>query len=199
MTGGIGLDLKNWVKQLDADGNPILDENGDPVLEQAYSVEPVRSSRLIPGRRSCIRAIRNWLTSLLPLRPRKLNSSARIGFYAIVFGKKLQTLRSDARHSTADCFAPSKEISHAGQGLTAVEKIFKNAVGVTEGGLTCRFGRARKGQYCWLAGYHRSDDFAGAGVDGRHAISPPWMVPISRAVTRLRFGTRRLRPTFPSS
>ena len=38
VTGGIGLDLKNWVKKLDASGNPVIDENGDAVLEQAYSV-----------------------------------------------------------------------------------------------------------------------------------------------------------------
>lgn len=39
VTGGIGLDLKNWVKKKDADGNTVLDENGDAVLEQTYSVE----------------------------------------------------------------------------------------------------------------------------------------------------------------
>ena len=39
MTGGIGVDLKNWVKKLDDDGNPILNNDGNPVLEQKYSVE----------------------------------------------------------------------------------------------------------------------------------------------------------------
>ena len=39
VTGGIGIDLNNWVKKVDADGNTVLDENGDPVLEQTYSVE----------------------------------------------------------------------------------------------------------------------------------------------------------------
>jgi aconitate hydratase 2/2-methylisocitrate dehydratase len=39
VTGGIGIDLKNWVKKLDAEGNPVVDENGDSVLEQAYSVD----------------------------------------------------------------------------------------------------------------------------------------------------------------
>ena len=38
VTGGIGLDLKNWVKKVDADGNTVTDANGDPVLEEAYSV-----------------------------------------------------------------------------------------------------------------------------------------------------------------
>ena len=38
VTGGIGIDLKNWVRKLDADGKPVLDGYGDPLLEQAYSV-----------------------------------------------------------------------------------------------------------------------------------------------------------------
>ena len=38
VTGGIGIDLKNWVKKLDADGKPVRDANGEPVLEQVYSV-----------------------------------------------------------------------------------------------------------------------------------------------------------------
>ena len=39
VTGGIGIDLKNWVKQKDADGNTVLDKDGEPVLEETYSVE----------------------------------------------------------------------------------------------------------------------------------------------------------------
>jgi Aconitase B len=39
VTGGIGIDLKNWVKKLDSNGNPTLDEDNNPILEQAYSVE----------------------------------------------------------------------------------------------------------------------------------------------------------------
>ncbi|MBA6417796.1 bifunctional aconitate hydratase 2/2-methylisocitrate dehydratase, partial [Colwellia sp. 6M3] len=38
VTGGIGLDLKNWVKKVDANGKTVVDENGDAVLEEAYSV-----------------------------------------------------------------------------------------------------------------------------------------------------------------
>ena len=57
------------------------------------------------------------------------------GSYAIVFGKKLQTFASKVLGiDTPSIFALSKEISHNGQGLTAVEKIFnKNAVGNTPG------------------------------------------------------------------
>src|SRR5690606_2317358 len=38
VTGGIGINLKNWVKKVDADGKAVLDADGNPVLEQAYSV-----------------------------------------------------------------------------------------------------------------------------------------------------------------
>ena len=39
VTGGIGIDLKNWVKKLGPDGKPILNNDDNPVLEQKYSVE----------------------------------------------------------------------------------------------------------------------------------------------------------------
>jgi len=39
VTGGIGLDLKNWVKTYDADDKLIVDEDGDPILKQLYSVD----------------------------------------------------------------------------------------------------------------------------------------------------------------
>jgi aconitate hydratase 2/2-methylisocitrate dehydratase len=53
----------------------------------------------------------------------------------VVFGKKLQTTACQILGIEAPAvYATSKEISHEGQGLTAVEKIFnKNAVGVTPG------------------------------------------------------------------
>ena len=39
VTGGIGLDLKNWVKKTDANGDTVLDDDGEPVLEQVYSID----------------------------------------------------------------------------------------------------------------------------------------------------------------
>ena len=35
VTGGIGLDLKNWVKKVDASGNTVTDANGDAVLRRS--------------------------------------------------------------------------------------------------------------------------------------------------------------------
>ena len=38
VTGGIGIDLQNWVKKVDAEGNVIRNENNEPILEEVYSV-----------------------------------------------------------------------------------------------------------------------------------------------------------------
>ena len=67
--------------------------------------------------------------------PQKLEFIRAGGSYAIVFGKKIQTFAAKTLGIIAPTvFAPSKEISIEGQGLTAVEKIFnRNAVGVPEG------------------------------------------------------------------
>ncbi len=69
------------------------------------------------------------------LTPQKLEFIRAQGSYAVVFGKKLQTTACQILGIEAPAvYATSKEISHEGQGLTAVEKIFnKNAVGVTPG------------------------------------------------------------------
>ena len=39
VTGGIGVDLKNWVKKVDSEGNVVLDKDGEPELEQVFSVD----------------------------------------------------------------------------------------------------------------------------------------------------------------
>lgn len=134
VTGGIGIDLKNWVKKKDAEGNTVLNQNGDPVLEQRYSVETgtiltinTREKKLYNGELELV-DISSALT------PQKLEFIKAGGSYAIVFGKKLQSFAAETLGmELPPVFAPSKEVSHAGQGLTAVEKIFnKNKVGVPE-------------------------------------------------------------------
>ena len=67
--------------------------------------------------------------------PQKVEFMKAGGSYAIVFGKKLQSFAAETLGEDAPLvFAPSKEISHEGQGLTAVEKIFNaNARGTTPG------------------------------------------------------------------
>ena len=135
VTGGIGIDLKNWVKKTDANGELVRDVNGDPILEQVYSVASgtvltinTKTKKLYSGDHELIDISRSFT-------PQKMEFIKAGGSYAIVFGKKLQTFASKMLGiDIVPVFAPSKEVSIAGQGLTAVEKIFnKNAVGNTPG------------------------------------------------------------------
>jgi len=135
VTGGIGLDLKNWVKKLDENGNVVRNENDEPILEQAYSVATgtvltinIKEKKLYNGDQELIDISKAFT-------PQKMEFIKAGGSYAIVFGKKLQTLAAKVLGIEAPLvFAPSKEISIEGQGLTAVEKIFnRNAVGVPAG------------------------------------------------------------------
>ena len=135
VTGGIGIDLKNWVKKLDADGNPILDENDDPLLEQTYSVETGTVLTINTKTKKLYNGDKELVDISSSLTPQKQEFIKAGGSYAVVFGKKLQNFAAETLGVALEpVFAASKEISHEGQGLTAVEKIFnKNAVGVTEG------------------------------------------------------------------
>ena len=135
VTGGIGLDLKNWVKKLDENGNPIRNENGETILEQTYSVATgtvltinTKTKKLYNGDQELIDISKGFT-------PQKMEFIKAGGSYAIVFGKKLQTFASKVLGiAIVPVFAASKEVSIEGQGLTAVEKIFnKNAVGNTPG------------------------------------------------------------------
>mgnify|MGYP001946677766 FL=1 len=133
VTGGIGLDLKNWVKKTDANGEVVRNENGDPVLEEAYSVATgtvltidTKAKKLYNGNEE-LADISDAFT------PQKVEFMKAGGSYAVTFGKKLQTFAAETLGVEAPAvYAQSKEISNEGQGLTAVEKIFnRNAVGVT--------------------------------------------------------------------
>lgn len=135
VTGGIGIDLKNWVKKLDADGNPVLDEDGEPVLEEAYSVATGTVLTINTKKKKLYKGDQELIDISSALTPQKMELMRAGGSYAIVFGKKLQTFAANTLGIDIPAvYAPSKEISHEGQGLTAVEKIFnKNAVGTTPG------------------------------------------------------------------
>ena len=135
VTGGIGIDLKNWVKKLDADGNPILDDNGDSVLEQTYSVDTGTVLTINTREKKLYNGDTELADISSALTPQKVEFIKAGGSYAVVFGKKLQSFAASTLSVEPDAvFAPSKEISHEGQGLTAVEKIFnRNVVGASEG------------------------------------------------------------------
>ena len=137
VTGGIGVDLKNWVRKLNADGKPVLDEDGNPVLEQAYSVATgtVLTLNSKTGKLYDETGEQELADIGESFTDRKKEFMRAGGSYAVVFGKKLQTLAAETLGIEApEVFAPSRLVSHEGQGLTAVEKIFNNnALGVPEG------------------------------------------------------------------
>ena len=135
VTGGIGIDLKNWVKQKDESGKTIRDEEGEPILKEAYSVATGTILTVNTREKKLYKGDQELIDISESLTPQKAEFIKAGGSYAIVFGKKLQTFASTTLGiDVLPVYAPSKEISIEGQGLTAVEKIFnKNAVGTTPG------------------------------------------------------------------
>jgi aconitate hydratase 2/2-methylisocitrate dehydratase len=136
VTGGIGINLKNWVKKLDENGKPILNNDGNPILEQKFSVETGTVLKIDAKNKKLRDEAGNELVDVASsFTPQKMEFMKAGSSYAIVFGKKLQTFAAQTLGVEATpVFAPNKELSVEGQGLTAVEKIFnRNAVGVTPG------------------------------------------------------------------
>lgn len=135
VTGGIGLDLKNWVKQKDDKGNTIVDADGEPILKQEYSVETGTVLTINTKEKKLYNGNKVLKDISAAFTPQKVEFMKAGGSYAVVFGKKLQTIACKILGiDIPQVYAASKEISIEGQGLTAVEKIFnKNAVGNTPG------------------------------------------------------------------
>ncbi|TZG27796.1 bifunctional aconitate hydratase 2/2-methylisocitrate dehydratase [Sphingomonas montanisoli] len=136
VTGGIGINLKNWAKMTGPDGKPILNNDGNPVLEEKFSVETgtvlkidVKNKKLTDENGVELVDVASAFT------PQKMEFMKAGSSYAIVFGKKLQTFAARTLGiEPTPVYAPNKEITVEGVGLTAVEKIFnRNAVGVTPG------------------------------------------------------------------
>ncbi|MFK8031038.1 MAG: bifunctional aconitate hydratase 2/2-methylisocitrate dehydratase [Gammaproteobacteria bacterium] len=137
VTGGIGIDLDNWVKKVDADGNTVMDEDGEPVLEQVFSVDTGTVLTInTKTKKLCNEDGSKELVDISrALTPQKQEFIRASGSYAVVFGKKLQSIAAGILGvDVPKVYAAAREISHEGQGMTAVEKIFnKNSVGVAPG------------------------------------------------------------------
>ena len=136
VTGGIGINLKNWVKMTGPDGKPILNNDGNPVLEEKFSVETGTVLKIDVKNKKLTDEAGNELVDVASaFTPQKMEFMKAGSSYAIVFGKKLQTFAAETLGiEPTPVFAPNKEVSVEGQGRTAVEKIFnRNAVGVTPG------------------------------------------------------------------
>ncbi len=133
VTGGIGLNLKNWVTTFDDDGELIVDDDGEAVLEQTYSVDTGTVLTINTKEKKLYSDGKEVMDISPAFTPQKVEFMKAGGSYAIVFGKKLQTFAAKTLGIDAPVvFAPSAEVTHEGQGLTAVEKIFnRNAVGTS--------------------------------------------------------------------
>ncbi|KRB79406.1 aconitate hydratase [Sphingomonas sp. Root710] len=136
VTGGIGVNLKNWVKKTGPDGKPIINNDGNPVLEEKFSVETGTVLKIdVKNKKLCDEDGKELVDVAAAFTPQKMEFMKAGSSYAIVFGKKLQTFAARTLGvEPTPVFAPNKEITVDGVGLTAVEKIFnRNAVGVTPG------------------------------------------------------------------
>lgn len=136
VTGGIGINLKNWTKKTGDDGKPILNNDGNPILEQQFSVETGTVLKInVKAKQLCDEQGNVLVDVAAAFTPQKMEFMKAGSSYAIVFGKKLQTFAAETLGvDVIPVFAANKEITIEGQGLTAVEKIFnRNAVGVTPG------------------------------------------------------------------
>ena len=136
VTGGIGINLKNWIKALDNNGNPILNNDGNPVLTQTYSVDTgtvlkinTKTKKLYDetGQKELVDVSSSFTQQ-------NLDFIRAGGSYAVVFGKKLQNLACQIlKISLNSPYAKTNIVSIPNQGMTAVEKIFNaNAIGVDD-------------------------------------------------------------------
>ncbi|MEL0090798.1 MAG: bifunctional aconitate hydratase 2/2-methylisocitrate dehydratase [Rhodospirillales bacterium] len=137
VTGGIGIDLKNWVKKVDENGKVIVNNDGNPILEEKYSVATGTTLTINTKTRKLMNedGSEELADVSAAFSPQSVEFMKAGGSYAIDFGKKLQIFAAETLGvAPKPVFAPPKVVSHPGQGLTAVEKIFNaNAVGVPEG------------------------------------------------------------------
>jgi aconitate hydratase 2/2-methylisocitrate dehydratase len=113
----------------------VRDKDNEPILEERYSVKTGTVLTINTKKKKLYNGDIELSDISAAFTPQKMEFMRAGGSYAIVFGKKLQTFACKTMGiDTYPVFAPSKEISHEGQGMTAVEKIFnKNAVGTTPG------------------------------------------------------------------
>jgi aconitate hydratase 2 / 2-methylisocitrate dehydratase len=136
VTGGIGVNLKNWTKKIGEDGKTILNNDGNPILEQQFSVDTGTILKIDTKNKKLRDESGNELVDIASaFTPQKMEFMKAGSSYAIVFGKKLQTFAAQTLGiAVTPVFASNKEVTVEGKGLTAVEKIFnRNAVGVSPG------------------------------------------------------------------
>ena len=91
VTGGIGLNLKNWRKKKDLNGDLVLDQEGEPVLEEVFSVKTGTVLTINTKYKKLYSGDKELCDISSAFTPQKMEFMRAGGSYAVVFGKKLQT------------------------------------------------------------------------------------------------------------
>ncbi len=130
VTGGIGLNLKNWEKTYDENGKLLYDENGEPILKQKFSVDTGTLLTINTKSKKLYHKNKELMDVSSSFTPQKMEFMRAGGSYSIVFGKKLQSFAAKTlKVNLPNIFAPNTELYNKNQGLTAAEKIFnKNSI-----------------------------------------------------------------------
>merc|ERR1712093_549214 len=100
-----------------------MDEDGEPVLKQLFSIDTGTVLTINTKTKKLYNedGTEELCDIASALTPQKLEFIRAQGSYAVVFGKKLQTTAAGILGiDVPPVYATSKEISHEGQGLTAV-------------------------------------------------------------------------------
>ena len=102
------IDLKNWKKKKDAEGHTVLDKNGDPELEQVYTVDTGTVLAINTADKKLYGGDQELIDISRALTPQKVEFIKAGGSYAVVFGKKLQSFAAKALGvELTPVFAPS--------------------------------------------------------------------------------------------
>ena len=88
VTGGIGIDLQNWKKKVDANGNVVRNEKDEPILEEVYSVATGTVLTINTKTQKLYNGDKELIDISKALTPQKREFIKAGGSYAIVFGKK---------------------------------------------------------------------------------------------------------------
>ena len=107
VTGGIGLNLKNWEKSYDKEGNLVLDDNGESFLMKKFSVDTGTLFTINTKTKKLYSSDDEIMDISSSFTPQKLEFMRAGGSYQIVFGKKLQIFAATAlKIDTPKVFAP---------------------------------------------------------------------------------------------
>ena len=93
VTGGIGLNLKNWEKTYDKNGNLILNEKGEPNLKQKFSVDTGTVFTINTKSKKLYNSNDEIMDISSSFTPQKMEFMRAGGSYSIVFGKNFKHLQ----------------------------------------------------------------------------------------------------------